>query len=93
MLSWDCRGKRYFAGSLGGTARYETRWSGGQQRVRLYWTDGRVEEPRQTLDVTAQPQIARRTDGRHLHFSFTGKIDGDGFAVYEEQPDLPDDRT
>src|SRR4051812_9232661 len=86
MLSWECRGKRYFAGSMGGTARYDTRRSDRRLRVRLYWADGRVEEPRQTFDLLAQPQLVRRTDKRHLHFVFTGVIDADGFAVYEEQP-------
>jgi hypothetical protein len=38
------------------------------------------------LEVMAQPQIVRRTNGRHVHFGFTGVIDGDGFAVYEELP-------
>ena len=92
MLSWDCRGKRYFAGSMGGTARYETRRPDGRHRVRLYWTDGRIEEPRQMLDVLAQPQLVRRTEGRHLHFVFTGVIDRDGFAVYEEEAELLADR-
>src|SRR3954464_13362733 len=89
MLSWDCRGGRYFAGSIGGTARYETRRSDGRLRVRLYWADGRVEEPRQALDVMTQAQIVRRSGERHLHlhFTFTGVIDADGFAVYEESPD------
>jgi hypothetical protein len=85
MLTWECRGSRYRAGTFGGTAPYETRRPDGRHRVRLYWTDGRVEEPRQILDVLAQPQLVRRTDGRHLHFAFTGVIDADGFAVYEEQ--------
>ena len=89
MLSWDCRGARYYAGSIGGTARYETRRPGGRHRVRLYWADGRVEEPRQTLDVLAQPQIVRRTEGRDLLFVFSGVIDADGFGVYEELPDWP----
>jgi hypothetical protein len=52
--------------------------------VRLYWADGRVEELKERLDVMAQPQIVRRTDGRHVHFAFTGVIDAHGFAVYEE---------
>jgi hypothetical protein len=54
---------------------------GHRLRAWLYWADGRVEEPRQTLDVAAQPPIARRTEeGRHLPFGFTGVIDADGFA-------------
>src|SRR4051812_36334781 len=87
MLSWECRGARYFAGSIGGTARYETRRSDGLLHARLYWSDGRVEEPRQVIDVNAQPQIVRRTEGQDLHFVFTGVIDTDGFAVYEEEPE------
>lgn len=91
MLSWECRGSRYYAGATGGAARYQTRRADGHYRVRLYWIDGRVEEPRQMLDVAAQPQIVRRTEGRHLHFAFTGLIDTDGFAVYEEQAESRDD--
>jgi hypothetical protein len=92
QLSWECRGSGYYAGTRGGTARYETRRPGHRLRVRLYWTDGRVEEPRQTLDVVAQPQLVRRTQGRQLHFAFTGVVDADGFAVFEEQVEPPDDR-
>jgi hypothetical protein len=81
----------YHAGTIGGRARYETRRPDGRHRVRLYWADGRVEEPRQTLDVAAQPQLVRRTEGRSLHFTFTGTMDADGFAVYEEEAERPDD--
>jgi hypothetical protein len=45
----------------------------------------------QALNVIAQPQLVRRAEGRHLHFAFTGVIDADGFAVYEELPPSPDD--
>ena len=89
LLSWEFRGSRYYAGSIGGTARDQTRRPVGRHGVRLCWTDGRVQEPRQTLDVLAQPQIVRRTEGRDLHFVFSGVIDADGFGVYEELPDLP----
>jgi hypothetical protein len=58
--------------------------------ARLYWNDGRVEDLKQPLDATEQPHITRNTNGRHLHFAFTGVIDADGFAVYEEQPDWAD---
>jgi len=45
------------------------------------------------VDVTTQPQLVRRTEGRHLHIAFDGVFDADGFAVYEEQPESTDDRT
>jgi len=43
------------------------------------------------FDVTARPRIARHSGGRYLPFVFTGVIDAEGFAVYDEQPDPPDD--
>ena len=66
---------------------YMTTDDSNRLRVRLYWSDGRVEELKQSLDVTEQPRIARNSNGRHLHFAFTGVIDADGFAVYEQQPE------
>jgi hypothetical protein len=65
---------------------------GDRLPVRLYWSDGRVEDAKDTLDVSAHPRIVRRSGGRHVPFVFTGIIDADGFAVYEEQPESADDR-
>ena len=56
-----------------------------QTRIRLYWFDGRIEELKQPLDPAVHPEIIRRSREHHIHFAFTGHIDADGFAVYEEQ--------
>jgi hypothetical protein len=53
-------------------------------RIRLYWFDGRIEELKQPLDPAVHPEIIRRSGEHHIHFAFTGHIDADGFAVYEE---------
>jgi hypothetical protein len=45
------------------------------------------------FDVAAPPRIAWHSGGRNLPFVVTGVIDVEGFAVYDEQPDPPDDRS
>ena len=61
--------------------------------VRLYSSDGRIEELKEALEVTTHPEIARRTEDQHLHFIFTGLVDADGFAVYQQTNLVPDNHV
>jgi len=71
---------RWIAWRHGAVRDAAARWS--PTRARLYWTDRRVEEPGQTLDVSAPPQLVRRTEG-DSYTALTGMNEPDGFAVYE----------
>ena len=64
-----------------------------QTGIRLYWFDGRIEELKQPLDPAVHPEIIRRSGEHHVHFAFTGHVDADGFAVYEEQSIAEDTHT
>jgi hypothetical protein len=52
-------------------------------RVRLYWLDGRVEEPKGEVDA-ATTTIVRQTETGHHRFTFAEEIDDEGFAIFWE---------
>jgi hypothetical protein len=55
-------------------------------RLRLYWLDGRVEEPKGEVD-DGTTVVIRESDGGHRHFTFAEEIDDEGFAIFwEEEP-------
>jgi hypothetical protein len=54
--------------------------------VRLYWTDGRVEDLKREI-VTGTTLVVRNVEGGHRHFLFAGEFDNDGFAVFTEDVD------
>jgi hypothetical protein len=55
-------------------------------RVRLYWLDGRVEEPKGEVG-SETTTIVRETDGGQRRFTFAEEIDDEGFAIFwEEEP-------
>ena len=57
-------------------------------RVRLYWLDGRVEEPRGEVDAGTTVIVRESADG-HRHFTFAEEIDDEGFAIFwEDEPDV-----
>jgi len=60
--------------------------------VRLYWSDGRVEDLKQPLDVTERPHIARNTDAAPALRLHRRHRRGRGLRCCEEQPGSPDDR-
>ena len=55
-------------------------------RVRLYWSDGRVEEPKYEVDA-ATTIIVRESETGHRHFTFAEEIDDEGFAIFWEDDD------
>jgi hypothetical protein len=57
-------------------------------RVRLYWLDGRVEEPKGEVDA-ATTVIVRQSGTGHRHFIFAEEIDDEGFAIFWEDEDAP----
>ena len=58
-------------------------------RVRLYWLDGRVEEPRFEVDADTKT-IVRDSATGHRHFTFAEEIDDEGFAIFwEDEDELP----
>src|SRR5687768_17998375 len=66
--------------------RPRSTYHGGTMRVRLYWLDGRVEEPKGEIssDTTV---IVRQTDGGQRRFLFAEELDDEGFAIFwEEDP-------
>ncbi len=57
-----------------------------KMRVRLYWLDGRVEEPKGAVDASTTAIVRQGEDG-HRHFTFAEEIDDEGFAIFwEDEP-------
>ena len=52
-------------------------------RVRLYWTDGRIEELKGDLDAGTRHIVRPSADG-HRRFSNTEEVDDEGFAIFWE---------
>ena len=60
-------------------------------RVRIYWLDGRVEEPKGEIDDGTKV-IVRESAGVRRYFTFAEEIDDEGFAIFwEDEPAEPDE--
>jgi hypothetical protein len=58
----------------------------GTVRVRVHWTDGRIEALREPLDAAVTTIVRTGTDGRHHYFEVTDDLDQDGFVIAREVP-------
>lgn len=54
--------------------------------MRLYWLDGRVEEPRGEVDPETTVIVRQGEDGER-HFTFAD-VDDEGFAIFWEEESL-----
>ena len=57
-------------------------------RVRLYWSEGRVEELKGEVDDGTR-HIVRPTPAGGRQFTYTEEIDDEGFAIFWEDDDEP----
>jgi hypothetical protein len=61
-------------------------------KVRLYWLNGRVEELKGQIDAETTIVVRQTPDGPR-HFSSVEEIDDEGFAIFWEDGDEPEDNS
>lgn len=58
----------------------------GTVRVRLHWSDGRVETVREPIDTQATTLVRTSSDRCSHYFEVTKEIDREGFVIAREVP-------
>jgi hypothetical protein len=58
-------------------------------RVRVYWSDGRIETVRQPIDSEVTMIVRQDKDGTHRHFEVTDELDAEGYVIALEMDDEP----
>ena len=55
-------------------------------RVRLRWSDGRIETLPKEIDPTATVINRQDADGLWTSFRDSNEIDGEGYLIFAEEP-------